>query len=83
MGTDKERSRSARKCVLTRETVLVGQIIEERDCDVILDERTKLKSLFMKFQGSHDYFHNTLTDDDEIAHSESYFVAVSEFYTKT
>ena len=70
------------KGVLTRETVHVDRIIEERDYDDILNEKKMLKSLFRKFQESHDSFHSTLADDDEIAPSEIYFVVVSELYTK-
>ena len=41
----------------------------------------KLKDLYRKFKQAHDLYHDPLTDPDEIACSENYYLDVSNVYT--
>ena len=55
MATENQKSRSARKGLLTNEFNNVEIIIEESDPDEIGAERVKLKDLYMKFKQAHVY----------------------------
>ena len=81
MTTEHQKSRSARKRVLTKEFNNIERIIEERDPDEIVAERVKLKHLYRKFKQAHDLYHDPLTDTDEISTSENYYLDVSNVYT--
>ena len=81
MATEHQKSRSARKGLLTKEFNNIEIIIEERDPDEIVAERVKLKDLYKKFKQAHDLYHDPLTDTDEISSSENYYLDVSNVYT--
>ena len=50
MATEHQKSRSARKGLLTKEFNNIERIIEERDPHEIVAERMKLKDLYRKFK---------------------------------
>ena len=81
MATEHQKSRSARKGLLTKEFNNIERIIEESDPDEIVAERVKLKDLYRKFKQVHDLYHDLLTDTDEISSSENYYLDVSNVYT--
>ena len=57
---DLQKYRSARKGVLTRAYGNLDVMIEERDYDELISERTKLKTLYKNFTLAHNEFHATL-----------------------
>ena len=81
MPTDKQRSRSARKGVLTKETTKLELIIEEQNFDNIIAEREKYKQLYRNFYRAHEEYHDTIIIESEIDASECYLEDVQKTYT--
>ena len=81
MPTDKQRSRSARKGLITKETTQLELIITERNYEDMLAEREIYKELYKKFRKAHDEYHDTLDEETDIESSECYLMDVQKKYT--
>ena len=81
MSTDKQRSRSARKGLITKETTQLDLIITECNYEDMVAEREIYKDLYKKFRKAHDEYHDTLSEESHIESSECYLEDVQKKYT--
>ena len=70
MVTPQQRTMSARKGLLTKESTYVDMVIEERNYDDMVAERDKLKDLYQRFYLAHEEHHSTLIEESDIVSSE-------------
>ena len=54
MATPQQRTMSAIKGLLTKESTYVDMVIEERNYDAMVAERDKLKDLYQRFYLAHE-----------------------------
>ena len=73
-------SRGRRKASLTKGTGALKRCIAEQDRDGVNSQLDKLKVLFTLFEQTHDSYHETLADEDDIDISAEYFCAAERTY---
>ena len=81
MATPQQRTMSARKGLLTKESTYVDMVIEERNYEDMVAERDKLKDLYQRFYLAHEEHHGTLIEESDIVSSEDYLQNVQTMYT--
>ena len=81
MATPQQRTMSARKGLLTKESTYVDMVIGERNYNDMVAERDKLKDLYQRFHLAHEEHHSTLIEESDIVSSEDYLQNVQTMYT--
>ena len=75
-----KKTRSTKKGLMTRESKNIEMCVEERDDNDVTSLRKKLIDLFRSFRDSHNAYHATLTDDNELESSHTYYESVQDDY---
>ena len=81
-GTDLKAIRKQRKAAVTRELNNITRFIAEEDIDEVKSREQKLKDTFKRFELSHDAYHETLQDENEIDQSEQYYYDAQNVYIR-
>jgi len=79
---DLKLARKQRKAAVTREQNNITRFIAEEDYDEVKSREQKLKDTFKRFENSHDAYHATLVDEDEIEESEKYYYEAQDVYIR-
>jgi hypothetical protein len=81
-GPNLKNIRKQRKAAVTRELGNISRFIAEEDIDEVKSREQKLKDTFKRFELSHDAYHETLEDENEIDESEQYYYEAQNVYIK-
>ena len=74
--------RSAKKSGLTKRLSNLQRLAAEGDVEQTTLKFTEIKRKFNEFEKAHEMYHNTLTVDDDIVKSNTYFLDCESNYTK-
>ena len=73
-------ARTSAKRTVTRQINLIKQLVAEGDVINVDDDVIKLKEFFKKFTQTHNEYSDTLTEDEDIDESDTYFYHLQSDY---
>ena len=77
---DASKKRAARKGVLTKEINTIMKFIRSGIKEEVEEHRDRLKTKYAAMEEAHEAYHQMLTEDEEIAESDTWFDKVEDSY---
>ena len=78
---EKKQKRTTSKSVLTRRVNELKRLVAEDDKDGVEAKYTAIRAVFREFEEAHDQYHDTWTEKQELADSQTLFETQEAWYT--